>query len=456
MASLAGSDTVVIDHIPERGYRISKPGHYVLGRSLGYRPRGAGAAILITASDVVLDLAGHTLRVELAPEAAALRVDGIRVTGARGVVIRNGTVHGASSCGIAVRGACDVTLEDLRVEHMRATDSTSKTTTPAGLSLVLTCGFRVRRCVVADLRVLAASLAGVTVHTSSYGCLEECEVTGLDNRDGGAMGYALMMCAGVAVRRCVARQLTTHYQGVTPTSGHTCIGFLPLACAAVRFDDCAAEQMTGCCDDAHGISVFLDALVAVNRFRAAHVVDGECVRKTGAKATGIEVYGLGVVVRDSHAEHITARVPQDRQSAGFAAWGVGLLFDRCRASHVAVLDAAGAPSTADGYGVGFGWAPDPRVVLRSVPALCTAYWRCVADDCQVGFDTWNHIASAWLAPRVANTPVPVLRSPWGARRILSMDRCSESPSGHAQRMPVRNRSCANFVGRVDASGEGDA
>jgi len=77
-----------------------------------------------------------------------------------------------------------------------------------------------------------------------------------------------------------------------------------------------------------------------------------------------------------------------------------------------------------GYGTGFGWAPDPRYPLRDVPAFEVEYDFCSARDCQVGFDTWNHVDSTWTNVSYTNCDIDILVEP-GETRTLSCNPCSE-------------------------------
>jgi hypothetical protein len=196
--------------------------------------------------------------------------------------------------------------------------------------------------------------------------------------------------------------------------------------------------MEGCCDDCHGMSVFLDTLVEVNNFSATNVMDGVTPKKTGAKATGLEVYGVGITLNNCTAENITAIVPQDLQGAGFSAWGTAITFNNCTATNVKVTDASGTPSIQYGYGTGFGWAPDPRQEFNSKPASLVQYNGCVSRNCQLGFDTWFHIDSVWKNVSASDCPIFILIQPLGTTRTLSMDKCSESPDGKYQEVTLHN------------------
>jgi hypothetical protein len=172
------------------------------------------------------------------------------------------------------------------------------------------------------------------------------------------------------------------------------------------------------------MSVFLDAFVTVTNFTARAVTDGVTPSNSGAKATGLEVYGAGVLINDCSVENIKAINPQDKQSTGFSAWGAAIKFSNCKATGVIVCDENGNQNSGLGYGAGFGWAPDPRIPFRNLGAYKVEYVDCSASDCQVGFDTWFHIDSTWTDISCTNCGITVLVEP-GASRTLSCDPCSE-------------------------------
>jgi len=101
----------------------------------------------------------------------------------------------------------------------------------------------------------------------------------------------------------------------------------------------------------------------------------------------------------------------------------GSIYDRrwsAGARNVTAQDDVGGGSR----GMGFGWAPDPRVPFRSIGAYDTTYTDCEAVNCEVGFDTWFHVNSTWTRPTFTNCPTEILVEP-GGTRTLSGDPCSE-------------------------------
>jgi hypothetical protein len=188
----------------------------------------------------------------------------------------------------------------------------------------------------------------------------------------------------------------------------------------MNYVDCSSTDLTGCCDDCHGMSVFLDGQVTVTGFKANGVVDGVSPSHSGAKATGLEVYGVNVTIINSSVKNVKAINPQDRQSTGFSAWGLNIQFEGCTASDVTVE----GKFIKDAHADGFGWAPDPRVPLATTGAVAVAYTDCTAVRCQVGFDTWFHVDSKWVRPVTRSCKTGILVEP-KAKRTISCDPCSE-------------------------------
>ena len=116
--------------------------------------------------------------------------------------------------------------------------------------------------------------------------------------------------------------------------------------------------------------------------------------------------------------------PQNLQAAGYSvALANDVKFIRCQAEKVKVVDAQGHQNPALGFGVGFGWAPDPRPEFLA-PATNVLYLNCIAAFCQVGFDTWDHIDSVWAYIVSKCNDIPILVQENG-QRTISCNACSQ-------------------------------
>jgi len=419
----------VISSIPAQGIVLSTPGTYTFADNLTWTPQAtASVAITISSNDVVLDMGNFSLTA-VAPDNSQ-KIVGIYVgSSASGVTIQNGSLVSLCYCGICAETVGALTIQNVTVSGLNYTQkdiltSGHKLECPAGIHIDTASAVTLVDCVVQGNTVTADSSAGVQILRTPFGSVTGCQVSNLINNDGSVQGYSYILSSEIATRNCQADHFQSQFGGNVTTPGHTVIGFVPIFCTNLAFENCTASNMTGCCDDCHGMSVFLDTGVTVVNFKADTVVDGAPPYNTGAKATGLEVYGASVFVANCTAENIKAIHPQDLQGTGFSVWGSNIGLVNCVASNVVVCDENGNKNPALGYGTGFGWAPDPRPEFRNVGAYDVQYVGCSAGDCQVGFDTWYHVNSIWLNVSSTNCGIAILVQP-GASRTLSCNPCSE-------------------------------
>jgi hypothetical protein len=409
----------VIAQIPSKGIVIRSPGAYTLGRNIAWSPSDATcSAITIQCSNVTLNLAGFALTASVSDKSR--QSTGILVSGpVENVTITNGTVAGVTEYGILARNVCGLNISGITVTGVCMQNLAIRDLTPAGIQVSWSDDVAVSGCRVTHVEVTTDSSAGIQLIGTTRVTVSGCSTSALVNNDGAVQGFSYIGCTNVTTTGCTADSLQSHFNGNVLTSGHTVLRFCPIFCRHLSYVDCSATALTGCCDDCHDMSVFLDAQVTVSGFRATGIVDGVSPSNSGAKATGLEVYGLGVTVMDSVVNDIKAINPQDKQAAGFSAWGAAIQFERCAAGNVTVQDDVGGS-----HGTGFGWAPDPRVLFRNIGAYEVTYTDCKADRCDVGFDTWYHVNSTWTRPIYTNCATGILVEPGGAR-TLSGDPCSE-------------------------------
>ncbi|MBL4667934.1 MAG: right-handed parallel beta-helix repeat-containing protein [Flavobacteriales bacterium] len=440
----------LISEIPPEGILLEIPGKYTFAGNLSWSPTSPSSAITIVGI-VELDLKGFTLSINVPIPNNAEKFNGITIKNAADVTVKNGTIDGASYYGLCAKKSIGLTVIDIIIKNIKHFETTVKGLAPCGILIATSELFKVKNCKVHDIAVTAPSCAGILVYKSSKGEIENCAVNNMTNKDGGVLGFSYDKSSEIRTKSCTSENFQSHFQGQTKTAGHTAIGYLLMFCHDIEYTDCNSLNLKGCCDDCHGMSLFITSNVVVNNFKAKNIIGGVCPVHTCAKATGLEVYGIRIQINNCDVESINAIRPQDKQSAGFSAWGAMICFTNCNASNVQVLDENCLPNTAYGYGTGFGWAPDPRPELGTTGALSVTYNNCTTSECQVGFDTWNHIDSLWVNIETQNCSIPLLVQPLGTIRTFLMDGCSESPSGMPESVPVQNIAKGNTHPKLQLS-----
>lgn len=416
----------VIAKIPAGGITISSPGTYTFGGNLTWKPSStAAAAITIASSNVTLDMRGFTLKASIPVANRWMQLAGIAVASPiaplpiSNVTITNGTVSSVTEYGVFAKYVNGLKISGVNVNGICLSNLNVRLLAPTGIFVGESEKVAVANCIVSNTNVTTDSCAGFALILTNNATVTACSVKTLTNNDGAAQGFSAIGCRDVTTANCSADNMQAHFNGNVKATGHTVIGFIPIFCRRLTYTDCSATRLTGCCDDCHGMSVFLDAQVTVKRFNASQVLDGAGPEKTGAKSTGLEVYGSGVSIIDCTATGIRAINPEDKQAAAFSAWGILIDFKGCSASDVSVVNDKGGA-----LGVGFGWAPDPRAQFAYTPAYLVTYTDCKANNCDVAFDTWYHVDGTWVRPTYTNCKTGFLVQPLGTRTITCTG-CSE-------------------------------
>lgn len=406
----------VIGAIPPQGIVISQAGTYTLADdALWYPEAVACAAITILASDVVLDLGNHNLKA-IVPDNSQI-IAGIFVLAATNVTIRNGTLVNMCCYGICAELVKNLAIANVTVSGLWFDNLKTRNLSPAGIHIDAASNPAITGCTVQYLYVTADASAGIQILNTSGGTVSGCRMADFVNHDGSVQGYSYIKATGITTTGCAAENFQSHFHSNILTLGHTVLGFVPIFCRHLVYEDCTATGMTGSCDDCHGMSVFLNIDVTVSGFTAQGVTAGVTPTQTCAKTTGLEVYGANVTISNCAVADITAITPQDKQATGFSAWGVDIKFEHCTAANVTVVDGKGNQNPMLGFGTGYGWAPDPRPVFRDNGAWRVKYSDCSATNCQVGFDTWFHVDSTWTGINCTGCGIDILLQPGGTRTL---------------------------------------
>jgi hypothetical protein len=443
-----------ISAIPAQGIKIEQPGTYYLTNDIIWLPESKDKyiAINITCSDVILDLNGYKITaVCLDHTAKIVGINAGSLDGCQNITIQNGELINMSLHGISAGLISNLNIGNITVKGSEYTYfGDDPLVTASGIYVEFSNYVNITRCTITGVKVTAPAYAGIQLFASTNATVSNCYANNLVNQDGTVTGFSNVEgCKHVLTLNCHSSEFRSHYQanplGTTTTFGHTVLGFLPTGCSDLHYENCTATNLRGCCDDCHGMSIFDSNDVTVFGFRASGIVDGDAPVNTGAKATGLEVYGNNILVKFCVVENIFAIVPQDKQSCGFSAAGNNITFESCVANNVLVFDENRNPTNnydKYGYGIGFGWAPDPREPFIDMYAKDTIYLNCSSNYCQVGFDTWNHINGTWENWTAENCNIDVLQQP-NATRIFSMNNCSELPQGMASPIIISNHSSNN-------------
>lgn len=413
----------VIEEIHPTGMKIEKEGIYLFGKDINWKAADdACSAITINTDGVILDMAGHALTATI--QDSSRLISGIYIENCTGVTVCNGSLLNMGYCGIQAEKANELSINNMLISGMEFNNLEIRNLCPSGISANKCEGISISESTVQYLYTTSDTCTGIQLNHCLFGEVNNCAVKHIVNYDGAIQGYSYFASTAIKTTDCRAEHLQSHFYGNIRTGGHTVLGFLPLLSSELSFSNCSSTHITGCADDCHGMSLFICSNISVDGFSADYITDGVTSTHTGAKATGLEVYGSDIQISNCTVNNIKAINPQDKQSAGFSVWGADITFSNCKASNVVACDHPDNPNPVPGIGVGFGWAPDPRPGLSQIGATNITYSQCEADNCLVGFDTWNHIQSTWTDISYNNCTIEILIQP-GQTRTITANPASE-------------------------------
>lgn len=408
-----------IDNIPSEGIILSKPGIYKFKNNITWNPSN-NIAIKICSNNVVLDLNDKTLTCNKT-EIKTIAIYGENINN---VKIINGVLSNFVYKGIDINTYNKIKIKNITVDGLSLEKlGDPSNNTPVGIFLNNGNMLTIKQSIVKNINVRTDSSAAFQVAQSSDIIISDCKVENYKNNDGSVQGFSTILANNTKINNCITKNLQSFFNGNILTPGHTVLGFIPIFCNDIKYYKCQATDLFGCCDDVHGMSIFLNTNVIVKRFYAKNIIDG-FITNIGAKATGLEVYGSNIKIYDSYVRDICAINPQDKQSTGFScAFGSDIVFDNCKTKNISVIDENGNKAQKLGYGTGFGWAPDPRP-LFTFPVVNVLYSNCKSKKCQVGFDSWYHINSIWNNLKISDCDISILNE-GNSERTYSCGPCSE-------------------------------
>ena len=416
------TNTIITD-IPPNGIVISSPGIYTFNNNINWISNQNAVAITILSSNVILDFNGYTLNC-INNQSGTIGVTSILT---QNVVIKNGQIKGTGLFGIMSILVTNFNVKNMKISNIGNPD---KNSISAGILLFFNYKSNLDKIKIYNIHGNNLNVSGILVFDSLVIDITRCCLKNLFNNAGICSGLGFTDTRYINMKNIKIYKLRTGLEENLNAPGHTCIGIVPFMCQYVNVEDCHMENIKGSCDDAHGISLFVVDNAVVKNCIVKHVSDG--FGGKGAKATGIEIYGTrgidaNILVTNCYVEDITANNPGNKQAAAYSVAGMAVKFEKCVAKDITVYNQFGKRDHNAGQGVGFGWAPDIREIYI-YPAKYVLYCDCFAENCQVGFDTFNHQYSVWCNISYKCNKISILEEKNNSR-IFYCDQCSECPNG---------------------------
>ena len=449
----------IISSIPPEGLLINKPGKYVFTNNIQWNPASLiNVALFIVAPNVTIDFNGFTLESSITDtlSTAILALD------TRNICFENGNIFNMGLIGIICINTENVNFCNLVISRISAQNLAF----PAiGILIANSRCININRITIKDIDVTAFTLSAILLIDTVYSNITYSDIHNLRNSAGVCAGLSYINCAKSNARYLNISRLETLTLANSFAPGHTCIGIVVFQSERIKCDKCCIKDITGSCDDAHGISFFVVRNGIIKNCHVENVIDGKDA-SAAAKATGIEIYGWtdisdnslsrnsirspsNILVKNCHVKNIIALNPGDKQAAGFSVAGSCVKFVCCTAKNVAVYNGDFISDICTGLGYGFAWAPDIRDAFI-YPAYEVIYDRCEASYCQVGFDTFYHINSKWDSVKSCENGVDILKLNH-TRKVLFCNQCSECPDvppGEFKYVPIDNIACNNSIRMV--------
>ena len=431
-----------INEIPKNGILLSTKGKYRLTKNLIWSGNNNIPLISITGEDITLDFNGFSLscgRLGENKNGKSKGYYGIHIYNSKKIVIKNGIIKNMNIHGILADTSKNILISDMKIDGLTNQDLTLN---PSGILTVACENVIVKDTSVGPIHSIGVNLSGIQMNFTKNSEIINCKVIDIQNQDGVSTGIGHFLSKGVKIINSNVKGLETIFNGHN-FGDHTGIGFCPFLSENLYIDECVLEYLVGSCDDAHGMSMFLCKKVDIENCYVKNVSSGLKYGKC-AKSTGIEIYGSQMNVKNSKVKDIHTYNPENKQSTGFSvAQGKNITLTNCEAQNVRVYNEKGEEGVSFGYGYGFGWAPDPREMF--VKAASKVYYKnCLAEECQVGFDTFFHLNSLWEKVISKANDIPLMNGKENIRTI-SCSPCSECPQPITN--PIKNIAKRNkFLG----------
>lgn len=412
-----------ISDIPSTGLIINTSGTYTFTNDINWNGNINTYAISILANDVVLNMNGFNLNC-INDNVGTV---GIGIFLVKNVIVKNGSINNMNIQGLVLYFGTQINLEKLYVNGMT---NTNKLMQPSGIFMFSSNDVIINDVKIKNINSYGLAVVGILLLECKNFKITNVYINNLSNQAGVCSGISYIESSDIYVKNACIKNLYTGLIDNSLAPGHTCIGMLPFSSQNLKFINCKVKNIHGSCDDAHGISLFVVTNAIVDKCYIKNVTDGHGGK--GAKTTGIEVYGTRdenakIVIKNCNVENIYALNPGNLQAAAYSVAGDNIKFERCVAKNVKVKNTNNTANIGKGYGVGFGWAPDIRDVYI-YPAINILYEKCTAENCQIGFDTFNHQNSKWCDLSFCHNDINILKHAPSIKKFYC-DSCSECPDG---------------------------
>ena len=411
-----------IEEIKENGIIINKPGTYYFLNNIIWTPsQDYQIAISIECDNVIINFSNYTLECN---NPNNYDVIGINSNLVSNISIVNGEIKNMCRYGISLNETTNIILDKIFINGLTIQNLNIRKLSPAGIFCDKCINITINKCSIENIKVKTDSSAGIQLLNSELGNISNCYIHNIINLDGAVQGLSYFGCEFINTNYCIVDFLQSFFIDNILTTGHTVLGVCPIISSDLTFDNIKVTNIIGSCDDCHGVSLFICSSILFKNSNVQNVIDGIGLN-TGAKSTGIEVYAIDVEINNCIVENIKAINPQDKICSGFSCAGDNIKFINCISKNVIVVNEFGETNIENlGFGTGFGWAPDPRIEFRTIYSNNIKYINCSSYNCQVGFDTWNHIDSSWTNILSNNCDENILIQTNGSR-TLSCNCCSE-------------------------------
>ena len=272
--------TNIISSIPPEGIIINRPGEYIFTNNIMWAPMSLiNVALFVVASNVTINFNGFALDC-ISPGTLATAILAIDC---KNLCFTNGNIFNMGLIGIIC-----INTENLHFDNLLISGLSSNNLAFPALGILVTNSRKIyiHRTIVRDINVTAFTLSAILLVDSADSHIFNCEINNLRNSSGVCAGVSYINCKKSTAKHLNIVKLETSTVDNPFAPGHTCIGIVVFQSECVTCNKCYIKDITGSCDDAHGISYFVVKDGLIKNCYIENVIDGKNA-SAAAKATGI-------------------------------------------------------------------------------------------------------------------------------------------------------------------------